>query len=256
MIKKICILKIILAALFIQCSPDMSLDVDKTLGRLQVLSVISPAFERAEVYIGMAYPESAPENISGAEVILSDSLNEIVLIEVQPGLYQDLSNSLNVEPKVKYHLHVQISDGKTYSDNTIVPPIPEISNCNDGDTLHIYFSSMGNKIPTIKFKKDDFTYGYLISTIISNNDEEIYTTIKTDSLETEMPIPSWGINWFSDTLFYQPAKLQTWALDSAAMRIDNQSVLEAGSKIKWNLFGSMSMSEINVTVEMKLEAGK
>ena len=115
---------------------------------------------------------------------------------------------------------------------------------------------MGNEIPTIKFKQDDFTDGYLLSTIISNNGEETYTTIKTDSLETEMPIPTWGINWFSDTLFYQPARLQAWALDSAAMRIDNQSAWGAGSKIKWNLFGSMSMSEINVTIEFKSEAPK
>lgn len=233
----------------------MSLDINKTQGRLQVMSVISPEFERAEVYVGIAYPESAPEDISDAEVILSDSRNHAELAEVQPGLYQDLNDDVIIRPNNKYHLQVKTFDGKTYSDSTIVPAIPEIINFFQGDTLHFFLSNFEDRIPVIKFRENDFTHGYFLSTIIEENDSELYTSVKTESLQAEIPIPTFGINWFSDTLIYRPAKLQVWALDSSAVYIDNQYISSV-NRIKWNLFGSMSMSEIDVTIELIYKAPK
>jgi len=252
MLKRISLLTVILIGWLIYCSPDMSLNVEKTQSRLQVLSVISPAFDCAEVYVGIAYPESAPIDISGAVVILSDSTQQILCTEIQPGLYQDKSNSIVIQPEDEYYLNVTTSDGKTYSDSTIVPAIPEIINFNEGDTAHIYYSRSEREIPTIKFKQDDSTFGYILSTIIEKNGKRSYITVKTDSLETALPFPTSGINWFSDTLFYNSAKLQIWALDSAASYIDNQDIW-GEDRIKWNLFGSMSMREIEIIIEFKFE---
>ncbi|MBN2011269.1 DUF4249 family protein [candidate division KSB1 bacterium] len=253
MVKKKRIFKILLLLLLLNCSSDITLNVQKTEGRLQVLSLISPAFKNAEVYVGMSYPECVPINVTGAQVVLKDSINTILLTEVQPGLYQDVNNSIAIRPGSTYFLNVTTANGKDFSAKTTVPDMPQIINFQNGDTLKIY-SNWENYIyssPYIKFDSSNTASYAILSTIININNNELYRHVSTDSSEVELPNPIWDFYTCRDTLFYEQARLQLWVGDSSAAYIEDP--YQKIQSVKWNLFGSMTMTEIQVTIEYKAE---
>ena len=235
----------------LSCSDKMPLQIEYGGNRLQVLSVISPAFEYIEVYVGESTIESSPAGVLDATVLISDSIQTVQLDRVQPGLYRLHGKKMLVRPRQSYTLHVHVPNHDDFTAITTIPGTPEFLNYQSGDTVKIenYWGHYYH-VPTIEFHESYQASLYRLL-LFPDNNQLAYSAIETDSGTVEFPAFTPQIDWSNDTLICQPAKLQLWAMDSSASLIDNNQTDMESNQIAWNLFGSMTMSEIDIIIEFK-----
>jgi len=188
--------------------------------QIVVLSLLSPAFDKQEVYVGIALPEVPPSDVSGATVQVSDSTNTYTFKEVRPGLYRDLHNELQVIPGNDYHLYVKTLNGKTVTAQTQVPSEFKILNIAQGDTVEQYSCCSGPRdtewfefYPDIEYELSLGSLVYQILFDIVDSTFRIDETILT--VDTRCEIPHLGIGTIKDTSYVLPVQIIVLAWDSS-----------------------------------------
>jgi len=199
--------------------------------QIVVLSLLSPAFERQEVYVGSALPETPPIDVSGAQVRIQDSTNTYIFKEVQPGLYCDVKGVFKASPGTKYDLYVETPNGKRVYSSTRVPGKFEITSIASGDTLEFsnYFSGppdhVGSQtIPNVEYRESKCAFIYQLWLFL--NDSSFYVPKTPVTLELKCDFP-----WISterDTCIVAFAKLVVFAWDSTYSKYAAYWAMEGG----------------------------
>ena len=202
---------------FFACENNLIVSHHDLNEQIVVLSLLCPAFERQEVYVGSSLPQMPPIDVSGARVQIKDSTNTYTLKEVQPGLYRDVDGAFEVVPGRKYDLYVETPNGKRVSSNTHVPGEFEITNIAQGDTLEYstYFSGHPNfiwsqKIPNVEYSSSKEALVYQIWVTLEDTSFRHPPTPLTLETGCDFPSISTGI----DTFLVSSAKLVVFAWDS------------------------------------------
>ena len=182
-----------------------------------VLSLLCPAFERQEVYVGSSLPQMPPIDVSGARVQIKDSTNTYTFKEVEPGLYRDVDSAFEVLPGSEYSLYVETPNGKHVSASTRVPSEFEITNIAPGDTLDqsYYFSNNPVHIflentPTVEYCPSRSALVYQI--LVTLKDSFFYQLPTLLTFDNKVNFPNLWTH--VDTTLITPVKLFIFAWDS------------------------------------------
>ncbi len=244
---------VLLSLIFFACDKEVSISVEKTDARMQVLSIISAALEPVEVYVGVSYPEMTPISLSQATVIISSPENRYILREIKPGLYCDEPHRINVQEGQVYKVEVISKDGMYFCDSTRVPCSPSVVNIHQGDTLRFIENAQGLHKPVVILDSTNNAAGYRVTLIGPESKEYLWYDSKfSDSLEISIPLFGFDRFFQTDTVIRNQCTLRVWAKDSSACYMEEEFIREVG-KAKWNLVGSMSLAELYVIMEYKYE---
>lgn len=119
---------LILSTGFLACSDSPM--VETNLNQIIVWSILSPQYETQTVLLGqglnIVYADRLNEEdlsnpIRDATVVVKDGEQEVLLQEVEPGVYQDVEAPLEIEPGRTYHLEVSDGAGRIARAHTTVP---------------------------------------------------------------------------------------------------------------------------------------
>ncbi|MBN2011597.1 hypothetical protein JW960_19860 [candidate division KSB1 bacterium] len=102
----------------ITCSLDPVVHQQEQIGQYYAFCTLSPSIEKQEVIVGRAIPESMPEDISDADVMIASTDQIVRFVYIGNGIYQDRNKELSVLPGETYQLHVKFSDGEIITGNT------------------------------------------------------------------------------------------------------------------------------------------
>lgn len=133
---------LIFATGFLACSERPM--VETNLNQIIVWSILSPRYERQTVrldqglnivYVDGLNEEDLSNPIRNATVVVNDGEQEVLLQEVEPGVYQDIDEPLDVEPGRTYRLEVIDDTGRIARASTTVPGEFEIETPANGEKL-------------------------------------------------------------------------------------------------------------------------
>jgi hypothetical protein len=123
-----CKKSLLLVLLALSCSKNPVADSD--LNRIVVLAVLSPNFDRQTIIlyegINEIYTDGLPiggldNPLRRARVVVRSEGQEVMFTEVAPGEYQDVVQSLHVEPGKTYFLEASAPKGQVVEARTTVP---------------------------------------------------------------------------------------------------------------------------------------
>lgn len=203
--------------LLIACSYDPVMIDPETLGDPYVFCVLSPYIETQHVLVGKTRPEDLPEDVSGAEVILSYGDKNIQFAEYNPGIYHDAGNEVTIIPGETYYLRVRFPDDFVLLDSTTVPGSFELLSPSVNDTVDYYYSPPydTSKIPILEWSTSIGAVSYLAK--VQFNDETIHGNEKW-TLSNRILFPHFRLYYwyYSDTTFIliKNARLSITALSN------------------------------------------
>ncbi len=134
----------VLLLLLVSCS-----DIPNNKGDLSlvgVYGVMSPLVSKQEVHLVRAFNADLDENFnvdslnvreSGAEVIIQSDTQNVRLIEIKPGIYQDTLKMIQIKPGRTYRLTVKTLSGETIEAETVAPDTSALLAPAEFDTLRV-----------------------------------------------------------------------------------------------------------------------
>ncbi|MBD3376031.1 hypothetical protein GF406_13425, partial [candidate division KSB1 bacterium] len=117
--------------------------------------------------VGKTRPQDISIDISGAQVVISNSDHSVMLSELKPGFYMDRDNALKIIPGKEHNLKVTLPDGHVMTAKTFIPSAFQLFETPD-DTLLYLFQRIYNPYQIIyeaqpesaSWSKSDHTLAY------------------------------------------------------------------------------------------------
>lgn len=222
MSKKITIILFINLLAIISCKNDPIVLEPESLGLYYLKCRIAPSVTQAGAVLGFINPESIPIDTKGANVIISGEGQQVKLVEIKPGFYQDSDALLTIKPKGEYKIKATLPDGSVLSGKSFVPgPFNIIKNSNN-DTLEyiVKTTSLGNSSeifipPKISWTKSQHALSYTM-----------FFKESKSSVDTTVYLPETvGTNYFRKhpdaTSYFEKVGITITAYDSSRLPYHN-----------------------------------
>ncbi len=157
----------------LSCTHDPILVDPDSMGTYYLISQISPDISPNGAVVGYSLPETMPEDVSGAVVTLSGNNQSAVLDELQPGVYGDEQEQVDIIPGQRYDISARINKDVLLYAYTYLPGEFRLLKEEMPDTLEYiykgytqkyypYFSISEYVSPQIRYSKSENAFWYSI----------------------------------------------------------------------------------------------
>ncbi len=157
----------------LSCTHDPILVDPDSMGTYYLFSKISAYITPIGAVVGYSLPETMPEDVSGAVVTLSSNGQSAVLDELQPGVYADEQEQVDIVPGERYDISARINDDVLLYAHTYIPGEFRLLKEDMPDTLdyiykgftqkyYPYFSISEYVSPQIRYSKSEHAFWYSI----------------------------------------------------------------------------------------------
>ncbi len=172
----------------LSCTHDPILVEPDSMGTYYLISQISPDISPNGAVVGYALPETISEDVSGAVVTLSGNGQSVVLDELQPGVYADEQEQVDIVPGQRYDISARINKDVLLYAYTYLPGEFRLLKEDMPDTLEYivqgfidgggtYFFPTIYDPPQIKWTKSKYAFSYSVH--INYNGIASYDTVSS-----------------------------------------------------------------------------
>ncbi len=188
---------LVFVLLHLSCTHDPILVDPDSMGTYYLISQISPNISPNGAVVGYSLPETMPEDVSGAEVTLAGNGQNVVLSELQPGVYADDQKMVDVVPGERYDISARINEDVLLYAHTYLPGDFFVLKENMPDTLvyllkGLYYKRFDSFLffvkevepPLIKWSNSEHAFVYQLTWHADKKSETL------DSFQTSSYLPA------------------------------------------------------------------